>query len=224
METIPAGWCVTFKFRDDHPEFLTVYVEKQQLKPRDDPDHAGNPPGNPPRNPPKPKGRRPPEHDYLGPDDIPRPETSPTSSASPGTPDGIELPTASTDKPRRSKKKDKKNKAKEKVHPGQMRKPEDDPKGKVEAPGDAKNKAPPKLDDEGSRFKEKAMKLVRTHVLLVNEDVNVKGMTKALRETKVPEWKGEVSQLQDQIPGFRCLERNDYNHQLIQLHPKLNIQ
>ena len=47
------------------------------------------------------------------------------------------------------------------------------------------------------------MKLVRTHVLLVNEDVNVKGMTKALRETKVPEWKGEVSQLQDQIPGFR---------------------
>ena len=36
------------------------------------------------------------------------------------------------------------------------------------------------------------MKLVRTHVLLVNEDVNVKGMTKALRETKVPEWKGEV--------------------------------
>ena len=28
-KTIPAGWCVTFKFRDDHPEFLTVYVEKQ---------------------------------------------------------------------------------------------------------------------------------------------------------------------------------------------------
>ena len=44
------------------------------------------------------------------------------------------------------------------------------------------------------------MKMVRTHVLLVNEDVNVKGMTKALRATKVPEWRGEVSQLQDQIP------------------------
>ena len=42
--------------------------------------------------------------------------------------------------------------------------------------------------------------MVRTHVLLVNEDVNVKGMTKALRATKVPEWTGEVSQLQEQIP------------------------
>ena len=43
------------------------------------------------------------------------------------------------------------------------------------------------------RFKEKAIKTVRTHVLLIPEAVNTKEMTKALKATSMPEWKGEVT-------------------------------
>ena len=42
------------------------------------------------------------------------------------------------------------------------------------------------------RFKEKAVKTVRTHVLLIPEAVNTKEMTKALKATSLSEWKGEV--------------------------------
>ena len=82
---IPPGWCVTFKFRDDHPEFLTVSVEnvKQQVKP---PECPGNPPQHPPaypaENPPKPRGRFDYQNRYLGPDDVPPPDSTEDSSGS----------------------------------------------------------------------------------------------------------------------------------------------
>ena len=42
------------------------------------------------------------------------------------------------------------------------------------------------------RFKEKAIRTVRTHVLLVVEEVQTQNMIKTLRGTAANEWRGEV--------------------------------
>ena len=49
------------------------------------------------------------------------------------------------------------------------------------------------------RFKEKAIKTVRTHVLLVKEDVKASDMLKTLKSTAVSEWKGEVSHANSEL-------------------------
>ena len=44
------------------------------------------------------------------------------------------------------------------------------------------------------RYREKAVKTVRTHVLLVTEEVKTDDMIKALRKTSASEFKGETLQ------------------------------
>ena len=45
------------------------------------------------------------------------------------------------------------------------------------------------------RYREKAVKTVRTHVLLVTEEVKTDDMIKALRKTSASEFKGETLQV-----------------------------
>ena len=49
------------------------------------------------------------------------------------------------------------------------------------------------------RFKEKAIKTVRAHVLLIKEEVKASDMLKSLKNTAVSEWKGEVSHTNSEL-------------------------
>ena len=55
---------------------------------------------------------------------------------------------------------------------------------------------PPTLDDDSTRrllaFKEKAIRKVRSHVLLIAEDARSEGMKKLLQSTSVSDWVGET--------------------------------
>ena len=52
------------------------------------------------------------------------------------------------------------------------------------------------------RLKEKALRAVRTHCLLVKEEVSSGAMVTALKNTSVAEWKGETLQTLSEHHGF----------------------
>ena len=91
---------------------------------------------------------------------------------------------------------------------------------------------PPKLDDEGQRklnmypgphfcptsschpqpwpgrYKEKAIRIVRTHVLLIPEEKNSATMETALKSTAVPSWSGEVTHLASEPLRSNCFRHH----------------
>ena len=55
------------------------------------------------------------------------------------------------------------------------------------------------------RYKEKALRIVRTHVLLIPEEKNAAQMEDALKKTAVPSWSGEVAHHANESLGCpRC--------------------
>ena len=53
------------------------------------------------------------------------------------------------------------------------------------------------------RFKEKAVRTVRTHCLLIKEEVNSSSMSAAFQKTAISEWKGETLQTMSEHLGFQ---------------------